>query len=211
MRFDEDLQATTLPPNLPTPNTLPQSRPSTLTLAHPVSSPAGTPFILVLACSLMPSSPPSTTPGSSSGFCNPSHLLSIFKFDVATEILREPCILAEIVSLELEDGVCVEACWRMEAVVGESASFVKRSEMALSCRRGGSMICTSGSRHDGSWICATVAAARTATGMDCVIVVSRSCWKWKSPCRADGSANSSSSSSGPGNGRFGASSGRAVS
>ena len=53
------------------------------------------------------------------------------------------------------------------------------------------MMCTSGSRQVGSWICATDAGPRTATGMDCVIVVSRS---WNSASRAaDGSANSSSS------------------
>lgn len=175
-----DLQATTLPPNLPTPNTRPQSLPSTLTFAHALSSPAGTPFILVLACCLIPSSPPSTTPGSNSGFCNPSHLLSIFKFAVSTDILREPCILAESVSLELEDD-WVEFCWRMVEIVvavGERASLVRCSEMALSCRRGGSMMCTSGSRHVGSWIWETVSAVRTATGIDCVTVVSLSNWKW---------------------------------
>ena len=59
-----------------------------------------------------------------------------------------------------------------EAVV--RASLVKRSEMDLSCKRGGSMMWTSGSRQRGSWIRATVEAARTCTGMDCVIVVSRS-------------------------------------
>ena len=57
---------------------------------------------------------------------------------------------------------------------GESASFVKRSDMDFSCRRGGSMMWTSGWGHWGSWIAATAAAARTMTGMSCVIVVSRS-------------------------------------
>ncbi len=59
-------------------------------------------------------------------------------------------------------------------VVDESASLVKRSEIDFSCDRGGSMMCTSGSRQRGSWIEETVAAGRTITGMDCVIVVSRS-------------------------------------
>ena len=36
---------------------------------------------------------------------------------------------------------------------------------------------TSGCGHTGSWIDATVAGARTMTGMSCVIVVSRSCGK----------------------------------
>lgn len=58
------------------------------------------------------------------------------------------------------------------------ANFVKRSEMDFNCKRGGSIICTSGSRQRGSWIEATAAAARTWTGMDCVMVVSRS-WEWK--------------------------------
>lgn len=59
-------------------------------------------------------------------------------------------------------------------LVSGRASRVKRSEMDFSCRRGGRMICTSGSRQRGSWILATEAGARTVTGMDCVIVVSLS-------------------------------------
>ena len=56
----------------------------------------------------------------------------------------------------------------------DSASFVKRSDIALTWRRGGSIMWTSGWGHCGSWIEATVAAASTMTGMSCVIVVSRS-------------------------------------
>lgn len=87
-RSKGDIQAMTRPPNLPTPRTLPQSLPSTLTTLH-ASSPSLS-FILVLACPLTPSSPPSTCSGSSSGFVSPSHLLSIFKLGVSTPILRTP-------------------------------------------------------------------------------------------------------------------------
>lgn len=59
----------------------------------------------------------------------------------------------------------------------ESASLVKRSDMALSWRRDGSMMCTSGWGHWGSCMLATVAAARTMTGISCVMFVSRSCGK----------------------------------
>lgn len=59
----------------------------------------------------------------------------------------------------------------------ERASLVKRSDMALSWRSDGSMMWTSGWGHWGSWIDATVAAARTMTGISCSIVVSRSCGK----------------------------------
>lgn len=71
------------------------------------------------------------------------------------------------------------------------------SEMAFSWSNEGSMIWTSGSRVLGSWICATVAAASTTTGILCVIVVSRSRPAAKypgSPSRIEGSANSSYSS-----------------
>ena len=59
----------------------------------------------------------------------------------------------------------------------ERASLVKRSDMALSWRSDGSMMWTSGWGHWGSWIEATVAAARTMTGISCSIDVSRSCGK----------------------------------
>ena len=73
-------------------------------------------------------------------------------------------------------------------VAVERASLVKRSEMDFSCRRGGSRICTSGSRAVGSWIISTADAANTTTGIDCVMVVSRS---WANP--SPGSARSESS------------------
>lgn len=57
---------------------------------------------------------------------------------------------------------------------GGRARRVKRSEMDFSCKRGGRRIWTSGSRQRGSWILATEAGARTVTGIDWVIVVSRS-------------------------------------
>lgn len=85
---EEHSHAMTRPPNLPTPSTLPQSLPSTLTTLH-ASSPSLS-FILVLACPLTPSSPPSTCSGSNSGFVSPSHLLSIFKLGVSTPTLSTP-------------------------------------------------------------------------------------------------------------------------
>ena len=54
------------------------------------------------------------------------------------------------------------------------ANLVKRSDMAFSWRSEGRMMWTSGWGHCGSWMLATVAAARTITGMSCVMVVSRS-------------------------------------
>lgn len=95
-RGEEPSQAMTRPFNLPTPSTLPQSLPSTLTTLH-ASSPSRS-FILVLACPLMPSSPPSTCSGSSSGFVNPSHLDSIFRLGVSTPILSTPCAFADSIS-----------------------------------------------------------------------------------------------------------------
>lgn len=84
----DDLQATTRPPNLPTPRTLPQSLPSTRTVAQASSLVRF--FCLVLACSLTPSSPPSICVGSSSGFVNPCHLLSILHAAVCTPMRNSP-------------------------------------------------------------------------------------------------------------------------
>lgn len=92
------------------------------------------------------------------------------RLDVSTPMRRAPCAFAERVrrgGALVEDVVVV-------VVVGERASLVKRSEMAFSWRRGGSMMWTSGWGHWGSWMESTVEAARTMTGMSCVIVVSRS-------------------------------------
>ncbi|KAL8822483.1 MAG: hypothetical protein Q9191_006782 [Dirinaria sp. TL-2023a] len=112
-------QAITLPPNLPTPNTRPQSLPSTLTRAHPASSPFGTPFILVLASSLIPSSPPSTWPGSSSGLCSPSQVELMRRAGVLMERESCPCIFAASVSRELaDDGAVVGGSLRVVVAVG---------------------------------------------------------------------------------------------
>ena len=104
----QDSHATTLPPNLPTPKTLAQSLPSTRTVLH-ASSPSLS-LILVLGCSCNPSSPP-TWSGSSSGFVNPFHLLSIVNAPVSTLILKTPCALADSMSrdCELEASVSLPA------------------------------------------------------------------------------------------------------
>ncbi len=170
-RQHSDSQAMTRPPNLPTPSTLPQSLPSTLTTLQ-LSSPSRS-FILVLACPLIPSSPPSTCSGSSSGFVNPSHLLSILRLAVSTPILSTPCAFADSVSRD-EDAGASAARPRAAEVDVDRASLVKRSEIALSWRRGGSIMWTSGCGHCGSCIDSTAAAASTMMGISCVIVVSRS-------------------------------------
>ncbi|KAL8371828.1 hypothetical protein RB595_001566 [Gaeumannomyces hyphopodioides] len=54
------------------------------------------------------------------------------------------------------------------------ASRVKRSLMALSCIRGGSWMCTSGSRTLGCMMVSTVSGCRTRTGMSWVMTFSRS-------------------------------------
>lgn len=167
-----DSQAITLPPNLPTPRTLPQSLPSTLTVLQ-ASSPSIS-FILVLRCSLTASSPPFCS-GSSSGLINPFHLLSILNALVSTPIFSTPWAFADRTSRDCEDGASASLAVRF--VLGEevdSASFVKRSEMAFNCSRDGRMMWTSGCGDRGSWMLATMAGARTITGTSCVIVVSRS-------------------------------------
>ncbi|KAL8400587.1 hypothetical protein RB594_000837 [Gaeumannomyces avenae] len=54
------------------------------------------------------------------------------------------------------------------------ARRVKRSLMALSCIRGGSWMCTSGSRTLGCMMVSTVSGCRTRTGMSWVMTFSRS-------------------------------------
>ena len=173
-----DVQATTRPPNLPTPRTLPQSLPSTLTVLQAACPSIS--FILVLGCSLTLSSPPLSS-GSSSGFDSPSHLLSIFNALVSTPIFSPPWALADRMSLDCEEGVSARRDpARLPVPLDdddddvESASLVKRSEMALSCSSDGSMMCTSGVGPCGSLMLATDAGARTTTGTSCVIVISRS-------------------------------------
>lgn len=56
----------------------------------------------------------------------------------------------------------------------ERASLTKRSDIFFRDDSAGSMMCTSGCGHTGSWMCATSAAGRTIIGMSCVMVVSRS-------------------------------------
>lgn len=123
-------------------------------------------------------------------------MLSILSADVWTPSLSSPYGEAEMVSL-VEEEAAAESDERLEfPFVAGRASRVKRSEMDLSCERGGSRICTSGSRQRGSWILATEAGARTVTGMDWVIVVSRS-WLGKVVAGPGASAKETESSAPP--------------
>lgn len=80
-----------------------------------------------------------------------------------------------MMSLVDVDSVALATFPLVEVVEEEGrAKRVKRSEMDFSCCNGGRRICTSGSRQRGSWMLATEAGARTVTGMDWEIVVSRS-------------------------------------
>lgn len=141
-RKEEDSQAITRPPNLPTLKTFPQSFPSIRTVAH-ASGP------LALNFSLGSSSSSSCIcPGSRSGFVSPVHTLSILNASVWILSLKLPCILADSSSF----GVLAEVPERVAAapVAVAIASFVKRSEMALSWISDGKTICASGSRTRGS-------------------------------------------------------------
>ena len=161
----------TRPPNLPTLMTLPQSRPSILTLAHPSSLlPSALPscFIRVLGCSAIPISPPATCPGSSSGLFRSVHTDAMLIASVDMLMRRQPCIFA-LISSRVRDA----ALPPLALPLPTKASFVKRSLMLLSCIKGGSMMCTSGSRHWGSWSPATVSGPRTRTGISWVMIVSR--------------------------------------
>ena len=80
-------------------------------------------------------------------------------------------------SRDCEEGASDARPRLLVDVEAERASLVKRSDMALSWSRDGSMMCTSGWGHWGSCILATISGARTTTGMSCVMVVSRSCGK----------------------------------
>ena len=166
-----NLQATTRPPILPTPKTRPQSRPSTLTIAQP-SSPILS-FISVLGCALIPSSPPSTWPGSNSGLLSPDHRLSIFSASVLQLTRSSPCMLAATSSLgPAKPGPPLKPAALGRLRMAASASRVKRSDTALSCRSGGSRMCTSGSEQRGSWMPSTVEGASTRIATSCMIVAS---------------------------------------
>lgn len=76
-----------------------------------------------------------------------------------------------VVGWRKEEGLLLEEVVEEEE---ERASLVKRSEMDFICCKGGRRMWTSGSGPTGSWRWETEAVERTTTGIDCVIVVSRS-------------------------------------
>jgi hypothetical protein len=162
------LHAMTLPPSLPTLSTRPQSLPSILTVDQ-ASGPAA--FNFVLGWSSNPSSPSSTCLGSSSGFVRPVQTLDMFRESVAILSFKLPCILAANSSF---GTALLELPLLAVLVVVAIASFVKRSEIALSWMRDGRMMCASGSLTRGSWIPSTLTAVKTRIGMSCVTTVSLS-------------------------------------
>ena len=82
-------------------------------------------------------------------------------------------VLAALVVLgrRKEEGLLL---LEVEVLEEERASLVKRSEIDFMCCSGGRRMWTSGSGPTGSWRWETEAVERTTTGIDCVIVVSRS-------------------------------------
>ena len=79
------------------------------------------------------------------------------------------------------------------AFVEETASRVKRSEIALSWMRDGRTMCASCSRTLGSWMPSTESAVRTRTGMSCVTTASLSL-----PLPSSGSSRNASVPNGSG-------------
>lgn len=167
-------QAITRPPSLPTLRTLPQSRPSMRTVAHPSSlRPSGPPnaFMRVLGWSETARAPPSTCSGSSSGLARPVHTVLTRMASVPMATLRQPCMFA----LSSRRGpAALKPPPLAPPPFVASASRVKRSLIARTWLSGGSMMCTSGSRHRGSWIPSTTCGDSTRIGTSCVMMVSRS-------------------------------------
>jgi len=158
------------------PSTLPQSLPSNLTVAQPSSlRPSGSPraLIRVLGCCAIPSSPPSTVRGSSSGLFRPVHLELISIASVLSRSRKQPCMFAESSSFGARVVLPRNPVEPFAVLVLARASLVKRSEMDFSCMSGGRSMCTSGSFERGSRNPDTTAGERTLIGMSCVIVVSR--------------------------------------
>ncbi|KAB8416326.1 hypothetical protein FH972_024846 [Carpinus fangiana] len=105
----------------------------------------------------------------------PVHVDDMDRLSVLRLMRSDPCIVALSSSL----GAFVPVASRpsrdaFEPPAEAMASFVKRSETALSCASGGRRIFTSGSRQRGSCRFATCAAGMTRMGMVCVMSVSRS-------------------------------------
>lgn len=166
----------TLPPTRPIPSTLPQSLPSNLTVAQPSSlRPSGSPLarIRVLGCCAIPSSPPSTVDGSSSGLLRPVHLELISIASVLSLSRKQPCIFAESSSFGARVVFPRKPVEPFGVFVLAMASLVKRSDMDFSCMSGGRSMCTSGSFARGSRRPDTTAGESTLIGMSWVMVVSR--------------------------------------
>jgi hypothetical protein len=154
----------TRPSSLPTLRTLPQSRPSILTVAQ-ASGPAALSFALGSS-----SGSSSTCCGSRSGFVRPVQTLSIFSASVEILSFKLPCILAANSSL----GVLFDVPDLVAPVLVAIASLLKRSEIAFSWMREGRTIYASGSLTFGSWIPSTLSACKTRTGISCVTIASLS-------------------------------------
>lgn len=143
----------TCPPTLPIPKTLPQSLPSNLTTAQPSSLiPSGSPRVRinVLGCCAMPSSPPATVLGSSSGLLSPVHFELMSMASVFSLNLKHPCMFALNSSFGIRAVLPLRPVDPFGVFVLETASLVKRSDMDLSWSKGGSTIWTSGSLATGS-------------------------------------------------------------
>ena len=117
----------------------------------------------VLGWFRMPSSPPSTWVGSSSGFVKPCQTEVMDKASVEVLRRREPCMLAENSKRGPEVLASVADAETLPDDRAPVAILVNRSEMPLICDSDGSMMCTSGSRHRGSRIPSTLAPGNTRT------------------------------------------------
>ena len=121
----------------------------------------------------MPSSPPSMTPGSSSGLLNPVHFDSMFSASLLIPSLNSPCMFADSSRRGPAPAPTAAATPPVRAkppvvddlLMADNPSLVKRSEMDFSWRRLGRRMWTSGSGHLGSWIPSTEAAEITRTGI----------------------------------------------
>lgn len=105
---------------------------------------------------------------------SPDQVDEIVRAGVATPTLSKPVGVAAMRNRDAAEAALVCGMEEEEeASPRPSASLTNRSEMFFRCESGGSMMCTSGCGHAGSWMLDTSAAGRTMMGMFCVMVVSR--------------------------------------
>lgn len=86
----------------------------------------------------------------------------MFILSVFSASRKHPCMLP--LSSSFGPAALLVKPLRAFCALVVSASFVKRSEMDLSCSSGGKVMCTSGSRQRGSCRPSTEAGASTRTG-----------------------------------------------